>query len=296
MISTLLFTHCSSPSNDGSDENDSDEKGPIEIKVDPKSKPGSIINYTTPIRPDDTVWMMGEILTDTLIFQDFDSDYDYWYAIFITTNGDTTYLIYDEIIDVDLAGSTFEIKWEIASFYEAGEENEPYFAEGLLSYTIIKMRDNFEKFINDFTKVYVAQQSGIIDEYIHEGIGIMTTFNPGVYCTLEDRGLPRFIDSFKGKYIVSDQFPDGSVCDSFPGKEDGFYYMAVKHEDLPEYANMIPDGDVQYKRPELPENRTIEDYRKAILISEAEIFGSFYFIQVKGNWYLWIEDLCDCSA
>ncbi len=102
----------------------------------------SAIEFSTSIRPDITDWKVGEVYTDTLIYQLYNDTYDLPF-VFLTTNvGDTAVLYYDGFDDLVISevteGTLFKIKWKIDTFYAPGEQGETYFDETLLSYVILE--------------------------------------------------------------------------------------------------------------------------------------------------------------
>lgn len=92
------------------------------------------IEFVPTIRQNVTANDVGKTFTDTLIFQEVNFDADYAFAVFKTLEGDMVYAKYNEEIDESLSGKLFEIKWEVDSFYEAGEGDLLYFSESLISY------------------------------------------------------------------------------------------------------------------------------------------------------------------
>ena len=128
--------------NDINSTNDSD--APVEIvedniptSPDTEGEGAGSINFRSTIRPDYSNWEIGKTYTDTLQFLSFEDNYDYWYGVFMTNNGDTISLIYDEEIDDALKNRYFEVEWAIDSLYSAGEDEELYFGERLFSFKVL---------------------------------------------------------------------------------------------------------------------------------------------------------------
>ncbi len=94
-------------------------------------------SFRSKIRPDYKNWEIGKTYTDTLKFLSYNTDTDYWFGIFLTKKGDKVNLIYDEEIGEEYKNKLLIIKWKIDKFYSAGEEEEMYYAERLISFEIL---------------------------------------------------------------------------------------------------------------------------------------------------------------
>lgn len=79
----------------------------------------------------------GKTLSAALMFEVFDDNTDYWYALFNNRSGDSLRMI---VASDDLAeklktlskGQDVTVHWEIGLFYEAGENDAPYYSWELL--------------------------------------------------------------------------------------------------------------------------------------------------------------------
>lgn len=100
----------------------------------------SVINvlpeYNSIIRKETSV-KIGEVYFDTLTFLTFDGDYDYWFGEFKTSQLDTVYLVYDDFIKDDNVGNKMILQWKVDSLYEAGEGDELYYQERLITYKVL---------------------------------------------------------------------------------------------------------------------------------------------------------------
>ena len=86
IIIVLLLISCSSSSEDVVDSNEvivTDE----DLAHEEGDQNGRIENFISIIRPGKTDWKLDETYTDTLEFIMFDDNYDYWYAVFNTSEG-----------------------------------------------------------------------------------------------------------------------------------------------------------------------------------------------------------------
>jgi hypothetical protein len=80
---------------------------------------------------------LGSQYVDRLRFIDFNDDYDYGFSRFITEKGDTVRILHNDPIDNSLRNKMMTVLWEIGTFYEAGEGEQRYFKEQLISYEVI---------------------------------------------------------------------------------------------------------------------------------------------------------------
>ena len=94
--------------------------------------------FISKIRPDATDLSPKEVYIDKLTFLNYNDDYDYGFCIFVTGNGDTVSLYHNDPIEELYRGRSLMIKWKVDTFYEAGENEEMYFQESLISFELIK--------------------------------------------------------------------------------------------------------------------------------------------------------------
>jgi hypothetical protein len=246
------------------------------------------------IRPDQNL-TMGEAYSDTLVFQEYETEYDYWYARFQLSNGESIYLAYNEDIPNTLKGSTFLVEWKIDTFYEAAEYEEIYFSERMISFDIIHKADQFEGYLSDFLKAYSRRPDDLITGYIHEAEGLYSAYNPGAMCVLDHLDTPSTEKFISWDCVISDQMPEGHWCDEFEGVEEGLYYEDILITDLPEYAKFDEDGELLFSTPKLSIDSELQGLKKVQVVSENSM-RRLYFFKTGDFWYFWIEDLCDCSV
>lgn len=238
---------------------------------------------------------INEKYTDTLTFQEYETEYDYWYARFSLGENESVYLAYNEDIPNALKGSTFLVEWKIDTFYEAAEYEAIYFSERMLNFEIIEKADQFEGYLSDFIKAYSRQADALITGYIHEGEGLYTAYNPGAMCVLDHVDAPKTEKFISWDCVISDKMPDGHWCDGFEGVEEGLYFEDIGIHDLPEFAQFDNEGELLFATPQLSIDSELDGLKKVQVVAENSM-RRLYFFKTGNFWYFWIEDLCDCSA
>ncbi|MBD3636496.1 MAG: hypothetical protein HUJ25_04070 [Crocinitomicaceae bacterium] len=231
---------------------------------------------------------------DTAIFNRFDGNYDYWYA-YMTIDGEEQEFVVDEDISNQLSGSTLKIEWKIDTAYEAGEGDEPYEVKRLVNYEVLEKAEAFEDFLKRVAKVFTDTSVNDLSQFASKNTPYRTAFNPGVACHLGDPMLD-YEHYISTDYIISDEMPQGDFCEGYEGVKNGFYYSHEYPVKIPVYATFDDNGDFVEYKPELPGDLTENSLRMALVIHNEWHYAYLYFIMIEGKWYLWIEDLCDCSA
>lgn len=94
--------------------------------------------FLSVIRPGEDDLTQGVRYVDELRFIDFNDDYDYGFSRFITEQGDTVNMLHNDVIDEINSGKLMKVLWEIGTYYEAGEGEQEYYKEHLISYEIIE--------------------------------------------------------------------------------------------------------------------------------------------------------------
>ncbi len=90
--------------------------------------------FLSKIMPKNMSLKLGEQYTNVLMFIEFDDNYDYTFSIFKTEAGDTVTLYHNNPIDAKYKGKLLKVTWEIGTYYEAGEGDEEYYHEHLISF------------------------------------------------------------------------------------------------------------------------------------------------------------------
>ena len=94
--------------------------------------------FSSKITSDNTYLKPGEQYINVLTFIEFDDNYDYAFSIFKTEVGDTVTLYHNNPIDDKYKGRLLKVTWEIGTYYEAGEGDEQYYHEHLISFELNK--------------------------------------------------------------------------------------------------------------------------------------------------------------
>lgn len=285
-ITLFLFNSCGS-----NEEAFVEENSEKEITKDTLISPIPV--YQSKIRGNVDV---GQIYTDTLTFLSFDSNYDYWFCLFQTRELDTVYMAYNDLVEEVNAGRIFIVQWKVDSLFEAGEGDELYFQERIISYDVIRdLEKGFEKFLNVFVADFVNPSSDML-QYIQPDISFQSSNNLGLYCTLVKSGVVEkhaWLNGFETS--VFENTPEGHFCDGYPGIQNGFYYTNVLLKDLPAFDKMEKD-DFIVEKYDIPEEFSSNEFMKITMIKDEYHLGYLFFIQVENKWYFFAQDLCDCSA
>ena len=131
-ISLIVFVSCQSTSEDSHDDDSGDEDSDSLLIVD------FPVDFKSDIRPDQQEWFLNKIYTDTLLFLEFDSDYDYWYGYFENSDGKEFTMVYDSIIEPAFNNSILLVEWEIDSMWDVGDDDALYYDERMLSYRVLE--------------------------------------------------------------------------------------------------------------------------------------------------------------
>jgi hypothetical protein len=254
----------------------------------------SLDSLHSDMRPNENL-QMGAIYIDTLIFEEYETEYDYWCARFKLPNEQNIYLVYDEEIANALAGSEFLVSWQMDTFYEAGENEDSYFAEKMISYEIIEENQDFKGYLTDFIKAYSRVSDDLIGNYIHPDEGFYSSYNPGAMCVVDRVQKPKVEKFISWDCVISGEMPKGHFCDEFEGIEEGLYFENIEAKNLPEFASFDEEGDLMFLSLSFKIKTEIVGLVKVQEISQNS-FRRLYFFKTEGKWYFWIEDLCDCSA
>ncbi|UKN02558.1 hypothetical protein K6119_03385 [Paracrocinitomix mangrovi] len=253
---------------------------------------GLLADFDSEIRPDFS-WKVGEVYQDTLVFDSFDSNYDYWYAFFKNSENKLISFSFDDIIADDLKGSVMLVEWEIDTLYEAGEGDEPYLKEVLRNYTILEKKSEFSGFLSEFIKAYSRQDDDLIEKFLNADLGFKSAYRIGVYCAPSQETSPQIKKFINWECNISNEMPVGDFCEGYPGAEDGMYYKSINENELPTFADPSME---EFKAEQLPDKFENALINKVIIIKDEWTYNILYFVQIDGSWFLWLEDNCDCSA
>jgi hypothetical protein len=253
------------------------------------------VTFSSEINPTKTDWKLGLTYKDTLEFISFDDNYDNWYALFKTKGGQTVSLIYDNVIKSEFSHDIFEVKWEIDSLYEAGDNGQMYFDERLLSYTVIEQPEFFGDFLVGFIKSYSNNDSINITNYINKELGFYTTKKSGLYCTIQKQDQPLIANFNDLNCKILGEKLLGNYCDGYPNIEDGLYFENILYDSIPTYESPVREHLKEYWFP-LKLKHRVNQMKKVTIVMDEDQYSQLYFINYENKWYLWAEDLCNCNA
>jgi len=290
LISVSLFTSCSS------EENTRKEETIVEKVIDPVSEvtiSNSAPVYESKIRGNVVI---GEIYTDTLTFLSFDGNYDYWFGLFLTEKQDTVYVICDDVIEESNNGKEVVLRWEVDSLYEAGEGDELYYQERVVSLEINNdLEKGFEKFLNVFVPDFINPNSDM-SNYIYSEMSFQTSYNIGLYCTLsklDSVDKHDWFQDFEASFFKG--LPEGHFCDGYPNIVDGFYYERILQTQLPTFDKLSGEDFIE-EEYDIPKSLLQNEVMKITVIKDEYHRGYLYFLFTENKWFFFAQDLCDCSA
>ena len=281
LFSLMLLLSCQNDANQAGQETNKEE-------VDLTSDLHSVLRPNQLLHQD-------SIYLDTLVFREYVDDSDYPYAVFELKDSSIISLIFDEVIAQEFQGSKLLVEWRIAQFFEAGEGEKAFFSEEMVDYQILTKSDGFESYLRSFVPAYSTDDNRLIWDFIHPEIGIHSAFNPGAMCVeskVDSLNLEPFIS---WDCLISEGYPEGDFCEGYDLAEEGFYYQEINVSQLPKFADVSKDDYTPYT-PELKFQSEVEKYCKVLVIAGEWNYRFLTFFKYGGQWYFWIEDLCDCGA
>lgn len=150
----------------------------------------------------------------------------------------------------------------------------------------------FSRFLCD------SYQGNNLKSYIHPKINFYWATNPGAYCQLEN------IKSVANKTLQTKQIPaifhrppEGNYCLGYHNEASGFYIEEMNVRELDEPHTWFEGYKYNSeKRIELVKSISPMQPRKVTVVIEEEFNRALYFVNINYQWYVIIEDFCDCSA
>ncbi len=248
--------------------------------------------FRSELRPDQSEWSETEEYTDTLEFDVFNDDYDYWSGVFRTKEGSEVWLNTSDPIE-GVVGKNYVVTWKVGKFYEAGEGDQPYYQEQFLSMTPTRSSYSFEKFMDGFIKAYTDTEVPSMDKWTHGQQPLVSLGKMGVYCITTSPDSSRWMN-LPGFNTISSEELKGHMCEGYEGVKDGYYYEFINAKDIPGYADMAGEG--RFVQLELPKQMRTKSLIRVRLVEEYSFERDLYFYFHDINWYYWIENNCGCSA
>lgn len=271
-----------------------DENLPSESQEQTESQ---VEMFKSDLRSDTANFQLGQKYQDTVIFKAFISDYDYWMInVESVETGKIVSLHVDDEVPENLVGTKLVLQWDFQEYYEAGEGDEPYYAEHLIAFEALTSPDYFPTFMEAFINQVVNLEIGTA-QFAHNEVNYQTAFNPGLHCSLME--LPEGLsDQYKlVKTNFFNELPEGDFCEGYPGATSGFYWDGkdITYTDLPQFSKLKGD-DFTLEPVWIAEPLQENTFRKVIVILDEYQMSELYFIEIDNDWFLVLENWCDCSA
>ena len=271
-----------------------------EVTNDPNEK---IEDFRSELRATKTDWNEEDTFMDTLALVEYNTDADYFFAVFRNSNGTEVPIYTNEEINVNYLNRSFIVQWKVGKFYEAGEGDAIYYREQLVSSEVIEtsfslegVSNPFEGFLNQFLDAYNSGDQERISTYVHPLVEQVSAYKMGLYCI---EGRPDYLPNqgyFSGEYVISSEKPPGDFCEGYEGVNDGLYYEYFDESNdlFPRVYDMSEEGveKVLYVTDEV----VYEQFIKVMVIADEYFSQHLYFFKENDRWYFWVEDFCDCSA
>lgn len=261
---------------------------------DPNEK---IEDFRSELRVGKTDWNEEDTFKDTLELVEYNTDVDYFFAVFRDKEGKEVSLYTDVEINDYHQNRNFAVIWKVGKFSEAGEGDAIYYREELVSFEVLKTSFSFEIFLNQFSEVYKNGKQADINKHIHPLAELVSTYNPGLYC-VEGRAddLPEQ-EYFSSEYIITSEKPAGDFCEGYEGVKDGLYYefFDEAHDLFPRVYDMTGEGGIE-RTLYITEDILYQYFVKVMVITEGYFNRHLYFFKEQDRWFFWVEDFCDCST
>lgn len=94
--------------------------------------------FISKIRPNQTDLKAGETYINVLKFIEFDDNYDYAFSVFETEAGESVILYHTVPIENKYQNKLLRVKWDFGTYSRAGEGEEIYYHEHLISFELNK--------------------------------------------------------------------------------------------------------------------------------------------------------------
>lgn len=295
LLSLFVFLSCGSDVSEDSVPTGviEDTAGEVDLENELDEK---IEDFSSVLRPEKSDWNETDVFTDTLELVSVNEDYDYAFATFKTTNGEEVALYGVEGIDEYYQNRNFEIKWKPGRYYEAGEGDALYFKETITEFKILETSSSLEAFLDKFSAIYQSDGGAAVTKFTNPEVELLTAFNPGVYCALSGRDIVEQMEFPQGDLTIAAGFPQGDFCEGYTGIQNGLYYEFIDETELPAYDDMEAGGEIDGVTLYIEPSVEYWYFAKVLVVSDEYFNRYLYFFNGDGNWYFWVEDLCDCSA
>ena len=170
-ISCLVLFSCSSKQ-EGKAKNETIETIELTKQVEENETEAydaneKIEDFRSELRVEKTDWNEEDTFTDTLELVEYNTDVDYYFAVFRDRKGKEVLIHTNVEINDYYQGRNFTVKWKVGKFYEAGEGDAIYYREQLVSFEVLKASFSFETFLEQFSEAYKNGKQADIKKHIH---------------------------------------------------------------------------------------------------------------------------------
>lgn len=146
-----------------------------------------------------------------------------------------------------------------------------------------------------------------LESYLHPEIGLYYATNPGARCEIKNNYRSVVNESLQTKNIpaIFHRPPGGNYCMGYANEASGFYIedMDVNEMDEPHtwfkgftYNSGKSGAADSEKHIELAKSISPMQPRKVTVVIEEEFDRELYFVNINYQWYVILENFCDCSA
>ena len=175
--------------------------------------------------------------------------------------------------------------------------------------TNLAKNENYESecFVAFFSRFLCDSYRGNnLKPYIHPKIGFYWATNPGAFCQIEN------IKSVVNESLQTEKIPaifhrppEGKSCIGYRNEASGFYIEDMKVRELDEphtwfkgYKHGVEQKEAKNAEGQIELVKSISPMqpKKVTVVIEEQFNRALYFVNINYQWYVLIEDFCDCSA
>jgi hypothetical protein len=255
-----------------------------------KEKAQGSCEFISCLRPDKDIWKLSDNYQDTMEFIGYEDEYENGYAVFKTLNNEMVYFLHDESIATSEIHNLCLVNWELDSLL--GQDGLYYYDERLVEYSVIEEITGFEEYLPHFMLAYSNETNLHMANFVHERIGFYTTYDDGLYCKVKQLNIPNVKKFASDDFLFLEEELLGNHCDGFPHIQNGAYFKTITYDDVPGYDSPIDQKMKTFYYP-LNDEFYNNEFKKVTCILDEQQYSILYFMKLKGQWYLWAEDLCN---
>lgn len=255
-----------------------------------------LVSFKSDLRPDKLDWNLSEVFIDTLELIDVNTDYDYYFMLFKTRKGKEIRLNTDEVIDNYYQNRDFRVEWKVGEFHQAGEGDELYFAEEVISVERLVTSRSLENILVEFISAYAPNNKMGIEKFVNTKVEVVSVVSDHSNCLVVDReDMAQTKIDYEGLKIQA-KWPKGDFCMGYPGVADGLYYEFIDELGLPVFDEINTEtGEVSPYSLYIEPHVEYHYFAKVLFVLDEAFNRYLYFFNGDDTWYFWVEDLCSCE-